>query len=151
MKLSLLLLYSSCLGIVFKFAQRFFVISIASNYTEVVLDFCYVQIVVKDGILEFSQGVRLYNQGLALRSSSDFLYCKHDRNFYILTVKCPEEWTLNGKNCYRFFEKKMSWGDASDHCNVLKGSLVSIECSDDNLYVKGKLRRIIFSVCRYVS
>ena len=52
-------------------------------------------------------------------------------------MKCPDGWNLNGKYCYKYFEQKLSWGDAVDHCNVLKGSLVSIECTDDNLYVKG--------------
>jgi len=51
-------------------------------------------------------------------------------------LKCPDGWNLNGKYCYKYFEQKLSWGDAVDHCNVLKGSLVSIECTDDNLYVK---------------
>lgn len=51
-------------------------------------------------------------------------------------IKCPDEWTLNGHQCYRYFGGKKTWSDAVEHCNVLKGSLVSIECSDDNLYVK---------------
>ena len=69
----------------------------------------------------------------------------HNHNLFSIAVKCPDDWTLNGHHCYRFFAGKKTWGDAVEHCNVLKGSLVSIECSDDNLYVKGKLQTSTWS------
>nr|XP_055053563.1 macrophage mannose receptor 1-like [Misgurnus anguillicaudatus] len=69
------------------------------------------------------------NCGLSLPS-----ICKRSADFVNTTVSpttvppggCAPEWTLFRGKCYKFFDNKMYWEQARDHCISNKGNLVSI-------------------------
>ena len=52
-------------------------------------------------------------------------------------MKCPDGWKLSGVDCYKLFDtNSMVWGDAADHCNVLKASLASAETPEDGQLIR---------------
>ncbi|XP_073715679.1 macrophage mannose receptor 1-like isoform X2 [Misgurnus anguillicaudatus] len=78
------------------------------------------------------------NCGVALPS-----ICKRSADFVNTTMSpttvapggCPPEWTLFKGKCYNFFDKKMKWHKARDHCISHGGNLVSIRSHTEQSFL----------------
>ncbi|XP_073715685.1 macrophage mannose receptor 1 [Misgurnus anguillicaudatus] len=78
------------------------------------------------------------NCGVALPS-----ICKRSANFVNTTMSpttvpaggCAPEWTLFRGKCYKFFDNKMLWHEARDHCISHGGNLVSIRSHTEQCFL----------------
>ena len=66
-----------------------------------------------------------------------WLYCFANfiTNLFKTLAGCPAGWYGYGSHCYQVFEKKLSWQDAENFCQIEGGHLASVHSAGENNFL----------------